>query len=53
MLVFVMALIFSTLFFSIQSLVLVTFYFIIFMCVTYCGVVEMMNVNKGRFVSVM
>ena len=47
---FVMLLIFSTLF-SIHTLVSVTFIPIIFIFDNCYGVVEMMNVNKGRFVS--
>ena len=36
-----------------HKLVLSIFYWTIFMYNIYCGVVEMMNVNKGRFVIVM
>ena len=39
--------------FSVHTLVIVTFYFLIFMYDSYYGVVEMMNVNAGRFGSVM
>jgi hypothetical protein len=39
--------------FSIHTLVLVTFYSHLFVYDTYYGVVDMMNVNNGRFVSVM
>jgi hypothetical protein len=39
--------------FSVHTLVSVTFYFLIFICDNYNGFVEMMNVNKVRFVSVM
>jgi hypothetical protein len=39
--------------FSIHTLVLVSFILILFINATYYGVVEVLNVNKGRFVSVM
>ena len=39
--------------FSVHTLVIVTFCFLIFMYDSYYGVVEIMNVNAGRFGSVM
>jgi hypothetical protein len=39
--------------FSVHTPVTDSFYFLIFIYDTYYGVVDMMNVNKGRFVSVM
>jgi hypothetical protein len=39
--------------FSVHTLVTDSFYFLIFIYDTYYGVVDMMNVNNGRFGSVM